>query len=135
LQLQAGVAKLKRGKAPGPIQLTPAILKAAGPIFAKQFSLLTTKAAGQAQEPLTWRGGYLVPLHKGKGSPDDPRSYRSIFISDYTGKLYHRAIRTQLEAIWVSKITALQLGSRKGMGTDLAHHLLQARDGSYPCAI
>ena len=129
-QIQAAITKLKRGKVPGPNQLTPSILKAAGPVFAKQFALLTAKAAAHAQEPFTWRGGFLVPLHKGKGPPDDPASYRSIFISDYTGKLYHRAIRTQLEQVWVAKINALQLGSRKGMGTDLAHHLLQAHQAA-----
>ena len=125
-QLQAGIAKLKRGKTPGPNQITPSVLKAAGPVAAKQLALLTTKVAASAQEPTTWRGGFLVPLHKGKGPPDDPQSYRSIFISDYTGKLYHRAIRTQLEEIWTAKISALQIGSRRGLGTDLAHHLLQA---------
>ena len=129
-QLQAGIAKLKRGKTPGPNQITPSVLKAAGPVIAKQLTLLTTKVAACAQEPVTWRGGFLVPLHKGKGPPDDPQSYRSIFISDYTGKLYHRAIRSQLEEIWISKIAALQLGSRRGMGTDLAHHLLQAHQAA-----
>ena len=129
-QIQASVSKLKRGKTPGPNRLTPSILKAAGPVFAKQFALLTTKAASHATEPFAWRGGRLVPLHKGKGPPDNPLSYRSIFISNYTGKLYHRAIRTQLEAVWEAKISALQLGSRKGLGTDLAHHLLEAHQAA-----
>lgn len=139
-QLQAEVARLKRGKAPGPNQITPSILKAAGPVFAKQLTLLTTKAVAHATEPFTWRGGQLVPLHKGKGPADDPQSYRSIFVSDYTGKLYHRAIRTQLEAVWERKITSLQLGSRKNLGTDLAHHLLEAHQAAcynlgFPTAI
>ena len=118
-QIQSAVAQLKRGKTPGPNQLTPSVLKAAGPVFAKQFVVLAAKAASQASEPFDWRGGRLAPLHKGKGPANDPQSYRSIFISNYTGKLYHRAIRTQLEAIWEAKINALQLGSRKGLGTDL----------------
>ena len=129
-QIQAAVSKLKRGKTPGPNRITPSILKAAGPVFAKQFVVLTAKATSQASEPFAWRGGRLVPLHKGKGPPDDPLSYRSIFISNYTGKLYHRAIRTQLEAVWEAKISALQLGSRKGLGTDLAHHLLEAHQAA-----
>ena len=118
-QIQSAVAQLKRGKTPGPNQLTPSVLKAAGPVFAKQFVVLAAKAASQASEPFDWRGGRLAPLHKGKGPANDPQSYRSIFISNYTGKLYHRAIRTQLEAIREAKINALQLGSRKGLGTDL----------------
>ena len=129
-QIQSAVAKLKRGKTPGPNQLTPSVLKAAGPVFAKQFALLTAKAASHASEPFAWRGGRLAPLHKGKGPADDPQSYRSIFISNYTGKLYHRAIRAQLEVIWEAKINALQLGSRKGLGTDLAHHLLEAHQAA-----
>ena len=129
-QIQAEVAKLKRGKTPGPNQITPSVLKAAGPVFAKQLAILTTKAAAHAVEPFAWRGGVLVPLHKGKGPPDEPQSYRSIFVSNYTGKLYHRAIRAQLEAVWEAKISSLQLGSRRGMGTDLAHHLLEAHQAA-----
>ena len=129
-QIQAAVAQLKRGKTPGPNQITPSILKAAGAVFAKQFALLTAKAASQASEPFAWRGGRLAPLHKGKGPPDEPQSYRSIFISNYTGKIYHRAIRAQLEQVWEAKINALQLGSRKGLGTDLAHHLLEAHQAA-----
>ena len=139
-QIQSAVAQLKRGKTPGPNQLTPSVLKAAGPVFAKQFVVLAAKAASQASEPFDWRGGRLAPLHKGKGPANDPQSYRSIFISNYTGKLYHRVIRTQLEAIWEAKINALQLGSRKGLGTDLTHHLLEAHQaacyaGKAPTAI
>ena len=129
-QIQSAVAQLKRGKTPGPNQLTPSILKAAGPVFAKQFAVLTAKAASHASEPFAWRGGRLAPLHKGRGPSDNPQSYRAIFISNFTGKIYHRAIRTQLESVWEAKINALQLGSRQGLGTDLAHHLLEAHQAA-----
>ena len=66
-QIQAEVAKLKRGKTPGPNQLTPSILKAAGPVFAKQLAILTTKAAAHAVEPFAWRGAFWSHCTKEKG--------------------------------------------------------------------
>eukprot|EP00435_Cladocopium_sp_Y103_P075451 s29_g58.t1 len=131
--LQRAVAKFKRGKTPGPNQLTPSILKAAGSVFARQFSVLTLKCASHASEPLSWKGGNLIPLHKGKGPAEDPASFRSIFISNYSSKLYHRTVRQQIEQLWEASIDALQLGGRKKMGTDVAHHLLDGHQHLCKC--
>ena len=138
--IQAAVSRFKRGKAPGPNGLTPCILKAGGGVLSKQFTALTTKIAAHGKEPTSWKGGKLVPLYKGKESTFDPASYRAIYISDYTSKLYHRMLRSQLEIPWSSKMDLLQLGGRKAMGTDLAHHLLEThqflcRKSKLPSAI
>ena len=125
-QLQATVAKLKRGRVPGPNGLTPCILKAGGSTFAKQFLTLTTKTVAHAKEPTSWKGGKLVPLYKGKDSTVDPASYRAIYISDHTSKIYHRLLRQHLEIPWSTDIDLLQMGGRKKVGTDLAHHMLEA---------
>ena len=124
--IQEGLRKIKRGKAPGPNGLPPALLKAGGEIFARQFLALLTKCVAHSHEPLSWKGGRLYPLHKGKMHPSEPEGYRSIFISDYTAKLYHMTLRRPLEQIWNGNMHSLQLGGRKGQGTDIAHHLLQS---------
>jgi hypothetical protein len=62
--LQAAVAKMKRGKAPGPNGITPCLLKAGGSIFSKHFTALTTKIVAHGKEPSSWKGGKLVPLQR-----------------------------------------------------------------------
>eukprot|EP00435_Cladocopium_sp_Y103_P015128 s3107_g3.t1 len=125
-QLQMSIRKLVRGKAPGPNHLPTALLKAGSFALAKSLSLLMMKATAHAKEPLAWKGGRLIPLWKGKDSPSQPEAYRSIFVSSYTAKLYHQAVRSHLVQVWEQSIRALQFGGRKGCGTDVSHHLIQA---------
>ena len=120
------IKKTKRGKAPGPNQLPTDVLKAGGSVFARQLTAVTTKVALRGSEPLAWRGGRLIPLHKGKLCRSDPTGYRSIFISNYTTKAYHACLRRHLMDAWSAALTHLQFGGRKGMAADLAHHCLQA---------
>ena len=119
---------LRRGKVPGPNAIPPDLLKAGNNVVAKQLTTLFVKSAAHGHEPLSWKGGYLAPLHK-KGPPADPGSYRSIFVSDFTAKLYHVSMRRQLVDAWTSALSHLQLGGRPKTGTDLAHFWLQAHAG------
>ena len=124
--LQTEIAKFKRGKMPGPNGITPCLLKAAGSILTKQFAALTLKTAAHGKEPTSWKGGRLAPLHKGKDPSTDPAAYRAIYISDYTSKLYHKMLRQQIEVTWMQNMDLLQLGGRKKLGADIAHHMLEA---------
>ena len=124
--LQRYLRKIKRGKTPGANGLPPSVLKAGASIFAHQFAALTSKVVAHCHEPLDWKGGALIPIPKGKGSPSDPSNYRSIFLSGFTSKLYHMALREHLNTVWEQGITSLQLGGRKAHGVDLAHHCIQA---------
>lgn len=77
-------------------------------------------------EPLSWKGGTLVPLFKGKGRVDSPSAYRSIFISDTTCKAFHSCLRSRLLGAWEKAMSTLQFGGRPGFGTDMAHHYAHA---------
>lgn len=120
------IAKLKRDKVPGPNLIPPALLKAGGSVVAKQLSVLFTKATAGSQEPMHWKGGVLIPLWKGKLAPSIASGYRSIFISNYTTKLYHQCFRAHLVRAWEQSLTHLQCGGRKGIGADIAHHIVQS---------
>ena len=93
--------------------------------------------------PKNWvsrKGGLLVPLFKGKGSPTEPSAYRSIFLSDVCAKLHHAKVRKHLADTWNADETLIQLGGKKGCSTDVAHHLLHghlawARHANVSCAI
>lgn len=111
---------------PGPNGITPCLLKARGSTFTKHLTALTTKTVAHGKEPTSWKGGKLVPLFKGKDSPADPQAYRAIYISDHTSKLYHRMLRQRIEAPWSKHMDLLQFGGRKSLGTDIAHHMLEA---------
>ena len=139
-QLLQAMRKLRRGKACGPNAIPPDLLKAGGAPFAMQLSCLTNKVIAHVHEPTSWRGGKLIPLYKGKGLPSDPSSFRSIFVSDFTAKLYHACLRRPLERAWTASLHSMQFGGRAGCGVDLAHHFLQmhqcwARHAKTPAAI
>ena len=124
-QLTKKVRKIKRGKAPGPDGIPPDIIKAgAGPLV-QHLSSLTTKIALQAREPDDWRGGRLVPLHKGKSPKWDMSGYRSIFINNVVTKLYHSSLRDHLATTWSQAVTHIQFGERVGCSTDTPHLLVQ----------
>ena len=94
----------------------PDVLKAGGEPLAKQLLVLTSKAAAQAREPAAWRTGRLIPLHKGKLPREDPAGYRSIFLNNFTTKVYHSALRKQLVTSWQSVLTHIQMGAEKELG-------------------
>eukprot|EP00435_Cladocopium_sp_Y103_P010921 s3128_g2.t2 len=125
-EVRAQVHRLKRGKAPGPDRLPPDVLKAGAEPLAKHITTLVVKTAAHAREPGSWRGGRLIPLHKGKLPKTDPQGYRSIFLNGFVTKTYHSAIRRHLVESWNSVLTHLQIGGRKGLGCDSAHHIVQA---------
>ena len=124
--LQQTLRRLKRGKTPGPNLLPPDVLKAGAAPLSHQLCALTTKIVAHCKEPLTWKGGQLIPLSKGKGDATDPLGYRSIFVSDFTAKMFHMTLRSHLVEVWEKGIQSLQLGGRRRMGVDVAHHFLQA---------
>ena len=118
--------KCKNGKVPGPGQLPVDILKAGGIQMAKLLTPLLVKASWHMREPLNWKGGLLIPLFKGKGSPAEPSAYRSIFLSDICAKIHHSHMRKELAQVWSQEADLIQLGGKKGCSTDVAHHFLHA---------
>ena len=76
-QICGKLKKLKRGRAPGPDQIMPDVLKAGGIAMAHHLCSVFAKGAILSREPLQWKTGILVPLFK-KGSPKDPGNFRSI---------------------------------------------------------
>ena len=136
----AAIRRMKNGKVPGPGRLPIDVLKAGGFTMAQTLLSLMTKAAWHMHEPLSWKGGLLVPLFKGKGSPQDATGYRSIFISDVCGKIHHSHLRKALVNEWMSHEDLIQQGGKRGCSTDIAHHLLHAyfawaRTQSISCAM
>ena len=124
-QLASKIRKMKRGKAPGPDGLPAEIFKAGALPMLHHVVAMTTKTAIHAREPNSWRGGRLIPLHKGKTARSDPTGYRSIFVSNFVTKLYHSVLRDHLVDVWHHALSHLQFGGRKGCSSDTPHLLVQ----------
>ena len=134
------IRKFKNGKVPGPGQLPVDVVKCGGIALAQILAPLITKASWHMHEPLSWKGGLLIPLFKGKGSPSQPKAYRSIFLSDVCAKVHHAGVRQSLADVWQQDDQLIQLGGRKGCSTDVAHHILHAhiswaRHANRSCAV
>ena len=139
-EILAVIRRMKSGKVPGPGMLPVDVLKAGGHTAARLLLPLITKATCYLHEPISWKGGVLVPLFKGKGSPQDAGTYRSIFVSDVCAKVHHTHVRKALVDTWTASNDVIQQGGRKGCSTDTAHHLLHgyfawARDHHTSCAL
>ena len=124
-QLASIINGLKNGRAAGPSQLIAEIYKAGSNVLVHHMLPLVTKALLWGREPLEWKGGTLVPLFKGRGSPANAEAYRSIFVADIGAKIHHKWIRRALVDTWQKSLQSLQMGGRPGVGVDLAHHILQ----------
>ena len=125
-QLATLIKKLRNGRAPGPNKSLPEILKAGGDEMCMQLLPMISKAIFHTREPLEWKSGTLVPLFKGRGNPSEASAYRCINVADCTGKIHHGWVRQFLEEQWVANQQSIQLGGRKGVGTDIAHHVIQS---------
>ena len=62
------ISKVKRRKAPGQDQTTTDMLKAAPSSTARHVHPLLLKVTLSGQEPLVWKHGTAIPLHKGQGN-------------------------------------------------------------------
>ena len=120
------VCRSKNAKAAGPNRMVIELFKAGGLPMIHHLYPVVIKALLTGIEPVSWRGGLLFALYKGKGSPQEPTNYRSIFLSDIQAKIHHGWIRTKLEQLWDRTTTSIQFGGRKHRGTDVTHHLIQA---------
>ena len=125
-QIATLISRLKNGRAAGPNKILAEILKAGGDVMCMQLLPILSKSILHTREPLEWKSGTLIPLFKGRGSPADASAYRSIYVSDTTGKLHHSWVRQFLEEQWIANQHSIQLGGRKGVGTDIAHHVIQS---------
>ena len=123
--VQRAVKAVKPGKTAGPDGIPSDLARIGGRPLSIHLAALYAKSSLRKKEPIQWKGGRLHPLWKGRKDPRDPAAYRSIYISNFLGKIYHQILRQPVLQAWSPDTCALQLGGRKKLGTDIAHHFLQ----------
>lgn len=122
-ELEAAIRSSSTGKASvGCIPLE--FLKADPPKAAELLMPMLTMFFRFQQQPLSLKGGAYFPLYKGKGSPQDPASFRAILIGNVVPKLYHKIIRQRLIRAVEPKLLPFQIGGVPRMTVSYAAHFL-----------
>ena len=125
-ELEQTCRQVAAGKASGMDRIPSELIRYCPKIVARQLYSLLLKIATQGQEPLEHKGGYLIPIWKGKLSKDCCQAFRSILISSMVGKTMHKALRTKQTDLYQRYLHPQQLGGRKGISVVLCGHLVRA---------
>ena len=93
---------IPRNKAAGLDNIPGEVLKAAPAAAARLLFPLFVKSMLLQKQPLQWRGGILYEAFKRSGLQSSVQNYRSLFVSSYVAKTYHR-VRAQQNASLLSR--------------------------------
>lgn len=83
------------------------------------------KMCCEQAEPVWFKGGYIHPIYKQKGSLSDPTAYRGVVLLDVYGKKFHAWLRGRLLPILQGRKTEGQLGGLPHEQTLTGSHLLR----------
>ena len=104
---------IPRNKAAGLDNIPGEALKAAPPEAARVLFPLFLKSMLRQHQPVQWRGGILYEAFKRSGLQSSVENYRSLFVSNYMAKAYHRIVRNKTQLNSRDEMHPLHLGSRK----------------------
>ena len=115
------ISHSKRRKAPSPIDhITKDLLKAAPTSTARHIQPLIAKVSILQQEPLLWKHGDAIPLHKGSGPTSKAPSYRSILLASEIPKIHYAFLRSNLNSFLLRTMRPTQCGGLPGRTTAYA---------------
>ena len=125
-ELEHTCRQVAAGKASGMDGIPSEMIKYCPSVVARQLYSLLLKIALHGQEPLEHKGGYLIPIWKGKLSKDCCQAFRSILISSMLGKTIHKSLRSKQTDMYQRYLHPQQLGGRKSISVVLGGHLVRA---------
>ncbi|OLP93055.1 hypothetical protein AK812_SmicGene25077 [Symbiodinium microadriaticum] len=104
---------IPRNKAAGLDNIPGEVLKAAPAAAARFLFPLFIKSMLLQRQPLQWRGGILYEAFKRSGLQSSVENYRSLFVSSYVAKTYHRVVRNKTQSYCRDELHPMHLGSRR----------------------
>ena len=125
-ELEIALRRVPRGRACGPDGIPGEICHHFASSLAKIFYQHLVLLVTHGQEDLTSKGGIVAPVYKGRGPADLCSSYRSILVSNHTGKAIHRAIRQKHAPLYEKFLQVQQKGGRRKTPVQLAMHQVRA---------
>ena len=111
--IEAVFRDIPRNKAAGIDNIPGEVFRAVPPEAARAVFPLFLKSMLWQHQPVQWRGGILYEAFKRSGLQSAVENYRSLFVSNYLGKAYHRVVRNKTQAQCRDEFHSLHLGSRK----------------------
>lgn len=125
LDLERCIMELNDSKAPGLDGIGAEIWQCDTALTARKLFPIVLKAAIRKQHVVEWTGGWILPLYKGKGSPNLMSGYRAILLEPSIARAVSKSWRKYLVR-GLDRISApLQHGGRKGIGIEPLHLVLQ----------
>ena len=118
--------KTTPGRAPGPDTIIPEICKIGAASVSGHLHNLILKICCEQAEPIWYKGGLIHPIHKGRGSFEDPAAYRGVVLLDVYGKKFHAWVRGRLLPILQHRKSKGQLGGLPSEQTVTRSHILRA---------
>ena len=128
-ELEMQLRKAPMGKACGLDGIPGELLHSACPYLAPVLWPLLLKMTSRIQEPMQWKGGQLVALHKGKSSPMECSSYRAILVSSALGKSMHGVFRARTMPFLQREATHLQFSVHPHAMVSMAAHCIRLAQG------
>ncbi|OLP86955.1 hypothetical protein AK812_SmicGene31882 [Symbiodinium microadriaticum] len=107
------IRDIPRNKAAGLDNLPGEVLKAVPAESARLLLPLFLKSMVLQHQPIQWRGGILYEAFKRSGLQSSVDNYRSLFVSSYLAKTYHRVVRNKTQVFCRDDFHPLHLGSKK----------------------
>ena len=95
-ELKQMCSKLKNNKASGPDDIINEFIKHSPDSVLAILCRLFNIILDTGLIPSNWTLGYIVPIFKNKGSPEDPGNYRGITLLSALGKLFTSIINSRL---------------------------------------
>ena len=113
------IHKLKTNKCPGPDNIINEFLKYSPQNILELYTDIFNVILKCGVVPQQWCIGYIHPLYKNKGDPNDPNNYRGITITSCLGKLFTTLINSRLGKFVedMELIGPEQAGFRSGYST------------------
>ena len=110
--VESAIRAATAGKATGPDGLPVELFKAIPGKASKILYPLALKLALRIEEPLTWKGGHLFALYKGKGSTAECSSHRGILLMNVMGKITRASLRKWINEPYLVAGHSMQLGGK-----------------------
>ena len=112
-EIRSAVDSLKQGKAAGPDDVFPEMLKSAPASWFSLFASLVREIWEEGRVPADWAKSICIPIHK-KGSQIECSNYRGISLIQVAAKVLESILARRMNSFRESHIREQQAGFRRG---------------------
>ena len=125
LEIEHLCGKVKIGKAPGLDAIPPTQVKMNLAAVGYDLFHLMFKMWASAEEPVSWKGGMLWPIWKGKGPKHTAASYRGVVLLPVLGKRWHALLRSRVLPHALQHRPPMQFGGFPGQQPGFASFIVR----------